>query len=127
MAQHQLGAVFLPSTFGQIEIPAGASRTRLQHLFVRLARLLTRKRITIQASLLALLLWSAYAVDLATPGLRDRAGNFKGADFLHFYTAGQLLRAGRAPDLYDAVAHAALQKTLLPESFGTYFVPMYGP
>jgi len=127
MAQRHLGAVLLPSTSGQIEIAAGASRTRLQHLFVAIAGLLTRRRITVQASLLALLLWSAYAVDLATPGLRDHAGNIKGADFLHFYTAGQLLRAGRAADLYNPIAHAALQKTLLPESVGTYFVPMYGP
>jgi hypothetical protein len=127
MAQHHLGAVLLPSTSGQIEIAAGAARTRLQHSFVRLAGLLTRKRITVQASLLALVLWSAYAVDLATPGLRDRAGNFKGADFLHFYTAGQLLREGRAADLYNPIAHAALQTALLPQSIGTYFVPMYGP
>lgn len=77
--------------------------------------------------MLAILLWSAYFVSLATPGLRDRTGAFKGADFLHFYTAGQLLRNGRSLDLYDPNAHAQLQKALLPQSAGTYFVPMYGP
>jgi hypothetical protein len=127
MAQHLLGALRVPSTSGQIEAAAVKSRSRLQHVFDALAQLLTRKRITVQASLLAILLWGAYAVNLATPGLRDLAGDFKGGDFLHFYIAGSLLRAGRAIDLYDPSAHAVLQKALLPQSAGTYFVPMYGP
>jgi hypothetical protein len=117
----------LPSTSGQIDTTAGNSRPRLRHIFDSLARPLTRKRITVQATLLAIALWSAYAVNLATPRWRDRMGDFKGADFLHFYTAGSLLRAGKAIDLYDPTAHAAMQKALLPQSSGTYFVPMYGP
>ena len=99
----------------------------MQQVADSLAPLLTRKRITVQTTALALLLWSAYAVDLGTPGLRDRARDFKGADFLHFYTAAHLLRAGRAFELYDPTANAILQKVMLPQSAGTYFVPMYGP
>ncbi len=78
-------------------------------------------------SLLVVFLWLGYAVNLATPGLRDRAGNVKGADFLHFYTAARLLRSGQASDLYNPQVHAAYQKAILPESTGAYFVPMYGP
>lgn len=116
----------MPSPPGQVET-AGKSPAPLQHLSDSLTSLLTKKRITVQASLLAVLLWSGYLVNLATPGLRDRMGAVKGADFLHFYTAAHLLLAGRASDLYDPAAHAALQKVLLPQSSGTYFVPMYGP
>ncbi|MBV8891407.1 MAG: DUF2029 domain-containing protein [Acidobacteria bacterium] len=93
----------------------------------RLANLLTVERVALHAALLAAFLWSGYAVDLATPGLHDRAGNIKGADFLHFYTAGRLLRTGHANALYDPGAQAGYQTALLPESRGTYFVPMYGP
>ena len=101
--------------------------SRIGAICVRLANLLTVRRITVHASLLAVFLWSAYAIDLAVPGLRDRAGNIKGADFLHFYTAGALLRSGDAAALYDPTAHAAYEKATLPESMGTYFIPMYGP
>lgn len=93
----------------------------------RPARLLTARRITLHATLLAVCLWSLYALDLATPGLRDRAGHIKGADFLHFYTAGSLLRSGRPQALYDPSALAAYQQALVPQSSGTYFVASYGP
>lgn len=106
---------------------AGYAKAWLPEIFVRAARLLTTRRIVLHASILAIVIWSAYGIDLATPGLRDRAGNVKGADFLHFYIAGRLLRSGEAKSLYDPVAHAAYQKAVLPESAGTYFVPMYGP
>lgn len=106
---------------------AGYAKAWLAEIFVRGARLLTARRIALHASILAIVIWSAYGIDLATPGLRDRAGNVKGADFLHFYIAGRLLRSGEAKSLYEPVAHAAYQKALLPESVGTYFVPMYGP
>ena len=99
----------------------------MQFLVFRLSKLLTPRRLAIYASLLASCLWSAYAIDLATPGLRDRAGNFKAADFLHFYTAATLIRNGRADVLYDPSVLAALQQKMLPQSAGTYFVAMYGP
>ena len=77
--------------------------------------------------MLAACLWSVYALDLATPGLRDRAGHIKGADFLHFYTAGYLLRVGRLDALYDPAALSAYQLRLVPESVQNYFVASYGP
>jgi hypothetical protein len=94
---------------------------------VRISRLLTVRRITLHALLLAVCLWSVYAIDLATPGLRDRAGHIKGADFLHFYTAGYLVKSGRLQALYDPPALAAYQQALVPQSTHTYFVASYGP
>lgn len=91
------------------------------------ARRLTLRRITLHAGLLAVCLWSLYAADLAVPGLRDRVGQMKGADFVHFYTAGYLLRTGQVPALYGPVALAAVQRTLVPQSAGAYFVASYGP
>jgi Glycosyltransferase family 87 len=96
-------------------------------VFVRISRLLTARRITLHAALLAACLWSVYALDLATPGLRDRACHIKGADFLHFYTAGYLLRVGRLEALYDPAALSAYQLRLVPESVQNYFVASYGP
>lgn len=95
--------------------------------FIRISRLLNARRITLHAALLAAGLWSVYALDLATPGLRDRAGHIKGADFLHFYTAGYLVRLGRLDALYDPVALAAYQLKLVPQSVHSYFVASYGP
>jgi alpha-1,2-mannosyltransferase len=95
--------------------------------FRHLARLLTSRRITLHAALLAVCLWSLYAADLAIPGLRDRVGQIKGADFLHFYTAGYLVRTRLLQPLYDPAALAAFQKALVPQSTGTYFVASYGP
>jgi len=96
-------------------------------VFVRISRLLTARRITLHAALLAACLWSVYALDLATPGLRDRAGHIKGADFLHFYTAGSLVRVGRPDALYDPAALSAYQLRLVPESVHNLFVASYGP
>ena len=49
---------------------------------------LTAKRIRIHGLLLAVCLWTVYAVDMSAPGLLDRNGLVKGTDFLHFYTLG---------------------------------------
>ena len=96
-------------------------------VFLRLSRLLTARRITLHAVLLAVCLWSLYALDLATPGLRDRAGHIKGADFLHFYTAGYLVHTGHLLALYDPPSLAAYQLKLLPQATHSYFVASYGP
>lgn len=110
-----------PVTAPQRRPAAGAAA------LVRISRLLTARRITLHALLLAVCLWSVYALDLATPGLRDRAGHIKGADFLHFYTAGYLVKSGRLPALYNPPALAAYQQALVPQSTHTYFVASYGP
>ena len=88
---------------------------------------LTARRVRAHGLLLAIGLWSVYAVDLSTPGLRDRAGLIKGTDFLHFYTLGTLALRGRGDLLYNIPAQTDLIRTLLPEAAGTIFVPLYGP
>jgi alpha-1,2-mannosyltransferase len=46
--------------------------------------------------------WIAWLVSLlAAPGLLDRAGNVKGGDFVEFYAAGRIVRAGEIDRLYD--------------------------
>ena len=37
---------------------------------------------------------------------RDRNGNLKGTDFLHFYTLGLIAREHRGPELYDMKVQA---------------------
>jgi hypothetical protein len=103
------------------------SRSRLAAFLRHTSELLTARRITVHASLLAVCLWTAYAIDLSGPGLRDRMGNVKGGDFLHFYTAGRLLQTGPITDLYDARTLSAFQTRLFPGFAGTSFIAMYGP
>ena len=93
----------------------------------RLASRLTERRIRIHALLLAICLWSMYAVDLATPGLRDRFGMLKGADFMHFYTLGTLVNRGQWSALYDMAAQARIMPTIVPQSAGLVYIPLYGP
>lgn len=77
--------------------------------------------------MLAVVLWVGYAVDLATPGLRDRFGHLKGADFLHGYTLGSLALERRGAALYDMAAQAAESVRRVPASAGDFYVPIYGP
>ena len=88
---------------------------------------LNARRIRAHGLVLAICLWSVYAVDMATPGIRDRNGLIKGTDFLHFYTLGTLAlkRDGRL--LYDMAAQANVTRQLLPQISGIVYVPLYGP
>jgi Glycosyltransferase family 87 len=88
---------------------------------------LTARRLRAHAILLAACLWSYYAWNLATPGLRDRAGNLKGTDFLHFYTLGSLAIEHRGADLYDMHAQAALAAQRVPQAAGLQYLPLYPP
>ncbi len=88
---------------------------------------LTARRVRIHGLLLAVCLWTVYAVDMSTPGLRDRNGLIKGTDFLHFYTLGSLALQGRGDLLYDMWAQSAVTQKLLPEAAGSFYVPLYGP
>ena len=65
--------------------------------------------------------------NIATPGLRDRAGNLKGTDFLHLYTLGSLAAAHRGSDLYDMNAQAALAAASVPDAAGIRYLPLYPP
>jgi len=68
---------------------------------VSVAKWLTRRRIRAQAIMLAVCLWGVCAIDFATPGLFDRAGNIKFQDFLQFPISARLIASGRASELYN--------------------------
>jgi alpha-1,2-mannosyltransferase len=72
-------------------------------------------------------LWSIYAWVISTPGLRDRNGNLKGTDFLHFYTLGSLAIEHRGEALYDMNAQASLAARLVPAATGIRYLPLYPP
>jgi len=76
---------------------------------------------------LAVCLWAFYLWNISSPGLRDRAGNLKGTDFLHFYTLGSLALAHRGGDLYDMQAQAAVAAQRVPAAAGIRYLPLYPP
>jgi len=65
-----------------------------------LACWLTPRRIRGHATLLALCLWGVCAIDYATPGIFDRAGNVKFQDFLQFPISAGLISQGQPGELY---------------------------
>jgi Glycosyltransferase family 87 len=97
---------------------------------------LTLNRIRAQAIMLALCLWGVCTVDVATPGLLDRAGNIKFQDFLPSYISARLIAEDRATEIYnDQAATAAIQAVVrqpnrvrLPNLYGPqvglFFVPL---
>jgi hypothetical protein len=87
----------------------------------------TVRRLRAHGLILALCLWSVYAWNVSSPGLRDRMGNLKGTDFLHLYTLGSLAVAHRGSDLYDAEAQARLVAIRVPEAAGNRYLPLYPP
>ena len=88
---------------------------------------LSAKRIRAHGVLLAATLWALYIWTIATPGLRDRNGNLKGTDFLHFYTLGSLAVEHRGADLYDINAQATLAAQRVPQAAGILYLPLYPP
>jgi hypothetical protein len=88
---------------------------------------LTAKRLRAHGMILALALWLVYAWTLSTPGLRDRNGNLKGTDFLHFYTLGLLANSHDATRLYDMNAQAELAAEHVPQAEGLRYLPLYPP
>lgn len=98
----------------------------LRNIF-RIPSKLAERRIRIHALIFGICLWSVYAVDVATPGLRDRAGLLKGTDFMHFYTLGTLANRGQGWELYDMRAQAKLAPELVPDAAGLVYIPLYGP
>ena len=87
----------------------------------------TRRRLRVHGLILALCLWCTYAWVMATPGLRDRNGIVKGADFLHFYTLGTLASEHRGDVLYDMPAQAEITQQRVPGVGRVLFVPLYPP
>ena len=88
---------------------------------------LTARRLRAHGLVLGLALWSLYTWTLTTPTLRDRNGNLKGTDFLHFYTLGSLAIAHRGADLYEMNAQAALAAKRVPDAAGIRYLPLYPP
>jgi hypothetical protein len=88
---------------------------------------LTVRRLRSFGLILSACLWSLYVWNLATPGLRDRYGNLKGTDFLHFYTLGSLASVHRGADLYNMNAQAALATQRVPAAAGIRYLPLYPP
>ena len=88
---------------------------------------LTAKRVRAHGTVLAVCLWSVYVWNISDPGLRDRAGNLKGTDFLHFYTLGNLALAHDGADLYDMNAEAKIAAVRVPAAAGIRYLPLYPP
>jgi hypothetical protein len=91
------------------------------------AKWLTPRRVRAQAIVLALCLWGVCAVDFATPGLLDRAGNIKFQDFLPLYVSAQLIAHGRAIDLYDQQVVAQAEHAVVDQSDRVRLPYLYGP
>ncbi len=88
---------------------------------------LTARRIRAHGLLLAVCLWTVYAVDMSGPGLLDGSGLVKGTDFLHFYTLGSLALRGRGDLLYDMRAQAELAREFVAQAPNSVYVPLYEP
>lgn len=91
------------------------------------AKWLTPRRLRAQAIVLALCLWGVCAVDFATPGLLDRAGNIKFQDFLPLYVSAQLIAHGRATELYDQQVTAKSVHAVVSEVPRVSLPNLYGP
>ncbi|HSZ61577.1 MAG TPA: glycosyltransferase family 87 protein [Terriglobales bacterium] len=88
------------------------------------------RRLRAHGMILAICLWSVYVWIIATPGLRDRNGNLKGADLSHLYTLGSVALthgASASGELYDADAQAKLTASRIPGAAGIAYIPMYPP
>lgn len=76
----------------------------------------------------ALILWIGIGIVMvAGPGHLSITGSVKGTDFVHFYTLGRQVLAGRGADLYDSQAQFDFQRSLIPESGGARYLPVYPP
>jgi len=94
---------------------------------VSFARWLTFRRLRAQAIILALCLWGVCAVDFATPGLFDRAGNIKFQDFLPFYISARLIAQQRAADLYNPAVTNRDMLAIVHDPTRVRLTFLYGP
>ncbi|HEX4783977.1 MAG TPA: glycosyltransferase family 87 protein [Candidatus Sulfotelmatobacter sp.] len=91
------------------------------------ANWLTPNRIRAQAFVLAVCLWGVCAVDFATPGLFDRAGNIKFQDFLQFYISARLINQGRSSQLFDQRVADQEMHAIVREQTRVQLPTVYGP
>jgi hypothetical protein len=88
---------------------------------------LAPQRIRAHAILLAVCLWGVCAVDYATPGLFDRAGNIKFQDFLQFPVSANLISQARADELYNDQVLADHIGTIVGRETTVRLRYFYGP
>jgi alpha-1,2-mannosyltransferase len=103
------------------------SRETAPRWLIRTAAWLTPRRIRAQAGVLAFCLWSVCAIDYATPGVFDRAGNIKFQDFLQFPISAHLIAQGRARELYDDRVLADGIRAIVGRDTNVYLQYFYGP
>ena len=88
----------------------------------------TSRRLTVWGTGLLLVSWFIYAHTMMVPGYIDRAGRFKGTDYIYFYVMGSLMLDGRADALYDADAHLAEGRRRIDPGLALYApYSNYGP
>jgi len=102
------------------------------NLWSNFAALLTPRRLRAQALVLALCLWGICALDFATPGPFDHAGNIKFQDFLPFYISARLLAQGRSHQLFNQQIafdqmHAILRESGDDRPTRVRLASVYGP
>ena len=86
------------------------------------------RKVRIHALILAAMLWAfAVVITFAGPSNRSIAGPIKGADFVHFYTIGDLVRTGRSELLYDFAGQHKVQGELVTEAADLVYLPVYPP
>jgi alpha-1,2-mannosyltransferase len=88
---------------------------------------LTPRRIRDHAVILAVCLWGVCAIDFATPGIFDRAGNIKFQDFIQFPIAAHLIVHGRARELYDEKVLADEIRAIIGRDTTVRLQYFYGP
>lgn len=90
--------------------------------------MITSKRLAVWGVGLLGLTWFIYLHTMMVPGLIDRAGRFKGTDYIQFYVMGSLLVDGRAGSLYDGRAHLDEGRRRIDPALALYAShPNYGP
>jgi len=88
----------------------------------------TRRRVMLWGASLAVLSWLIYAHTMMVPGYVDRAGRFKGTDYIYFYVMGSLMAEGRSDALYDPDAHLAEGRRRIDPALNLYApYSNYGP
>jgi len=105
----------------------GSSRTVTLNWLASAVAWLNPRRLRAQSVVLALCLWGVCAVDFATPGLFDRAGNIKFQDFLPFYVSARMIAQGRARELYDERVIAAEEFQIIGQHSAVRLPYLYGP
>src|SRR6187401_1669368 len=83
---------------------AGTARWPLPFTVAQRRSLWQRRRVWVWGTSLMVLSWFVYAHTMMVPGYVDRAGRFKGSDYIYFYVMGSLISGGRVDALYEPAA-----------------------